>query len=72
LAEPTQKDPSIEAAIRGQFGMDRREAIKADQCQPPPMGCGSPVTAEFRDEDSKKEFAISGLCQRCQDSIWGS
>jgi hypothetical protein len=26
--------------------------------------------AEFRDEVSKKEFKISGLCQKCQDSVF--
>lgn len=26
---------------------------------------------EFRDELSRKEFAISGLCQDCQDDTFG-
>lgn len=26
---------------------------------------------EFRDELSRKEFEISGLCQTCQDDIFG-
>jgi len=26
---------------------------------------------EFRDELSRKEFEISGLCQSCQDDIFG-
>ena len=26
---------------------------------------------EFRDESSCKEFEISGLCQSCQDDIFG-
>lgn len=25
---------------------------------------------EFKDELSLREFHISGLCQKCQDSIW--
>lgn len=25
---------------------------------------------EFKDELSRKEFAISGLCQRCQNSVF--
>ncbi len=28
-------------------------------------------TMEFTDELSLKEFYISGLCQRCQDEIFG-
>ena len=27
--------------------------------------------SDFRDELSKKEYRISGLCQKCQDVIWG-
>ena len=26
---------------------------------------------EFRDELSRKEYRISGLCQKCQDEIFG-
>ena len=29
-------------------------------------------SAEFRDELSKREFKISGLCQKCQDEIFGT
>ena len=32
--------------------------------------CGNPI-GEFRDELSKREFEISGMCQNCQDSIFG-
>ena len=31
--------------------------------------CGKPV-GEFRDELSKKEFKISGMCQICQNSVF--
>ena len=35
--------------------------------------CSEPVKEEdFRDELSRKEFRISGLCQKCQDGIFGS
>ncbi len=34
--------------------------------------CGLPVfMEEFRNELSKKEFKISGLCQSCQDNFFG-
>lgn len=29
-------------------------------------------SSAFRDEVSKREFGISGLCQKCQDEIFGS
>lgn len=35
------------------------------------FGCGQPVT-EFRDDLSRTEFGISGLCQTCQDFMFGS
>jgi hypothetical protein len=35
--------------------------------------CGKLVNAVtgFRDELSRKEFRISGLCQACQDKVFG-
>jgi hypothetical protein len=34
--------------------------------------CNAPVNQdEFKDELSKKEFKISGLCQKCQDEVFG-
>lgn len=32
--------------------------------------CTQPV-GEFRDDLSRKEFSISGMCQKCQDSVFG-
>lgn len=32
--------------------------------------CGSPFL-EFRDKLSKEEYFISGMCQTCQDIIFG-
>ena len=34
--------------------------------------CGKPVfLGEFRDVLSLEEFQISGLCQKCQDEVFG-
>ena len=34
--------------------------------------CGADMkNPEFRDEPSMKEFTISGMCQKCQDSVFG-
>lgn len=49
----------------------RREAIGGNYCMPPPLGCGKKVTG-FRDELSAREYKISGLCQKCQDEMFGS
>ena len=32
--------------------------------------CKKPIT-KFKDKTSKKEYLISGLCQECQDEIFG-
>ena len=32
--------------------------------------CGKPV-GKFKDKISKKEYSISGMCQKCQDSVFG-
>lgn len=42
------------------------EDIAAGNCPT----CGKPV-GKFKDELSKKEFGISGMCQACQDSVFG-
>lgn len=35
--------------------------------------CGEEINVkDFRDELSKKEYEISGVCQKCQDAIWGN
>lgn len=34
--------------------------------------CGQPVRPEeFRDSKSRKEYGISGMCQECQDEVFG-
>jgi hypothetical protein len=48
-------------------GIDRDGSIKNKIC---PF-CNKPV-GEFRDELSRKENSISGLCQNCQDGVFGS
>lgn len=45
---------------------EAREAVLKGKCPT----CGKEV-GEFRDALSKKEFGISGMCQECQDSVFG-
>lgn len=70
MAIPTKKTEEIEGAIKSISGHDRRPSIRANVCIPAPIGCGGPAD-KFRDELSRKEYTISGLCQKCQDSIFG-
>lgn len=44
-------------------------ALNAGRCPT----CQSGISEEdFRDELSKREFGISGMCQSCQDSVFGA
>lgn len=68
--QPSQKSESIDEDIQTLFGHDRRAVIKSDICVPAPIGCGGAAGA-FRDAISRKEYRISGLCQNCQDRLFG-
>lgn len=63
--EPSSKSPEMEAILEKFFG--RTTAIKSDTC----VSCGKPAE-QFRDAISKKEYTISGLCQKCQDGVFGN
>jgi len=66
----TNKAPEIEAFLSTLINspLTREETIEQGICS----GCGSDVLdTSFRDELSFKEFTISGLCQKCQDDIFG-
>jgi hypothetical protein len=67
--EPTRKNPQIEQFLEANFG--RTSSITSGVCIPPPVGCGKKIEG-FRDEISEREYRISGLCQDCQDSVFGS
>jgi hypothetical protein len=49
------------------FGRSSTIAILNGQC----VKCGE-FNLEFSDELSRREHGISGLCQCCQDSIFGT
>ena len=65
--EPSKKHVGIENFINSinPSGHKRVESIVEDIC----AWCGQKVK-EFKDELSKEEFAISGLCQDCQDDVF--
>ena len=63
--EPTPKAPAIDEFITAVLGVSRREVINRNKC----VACRYP-DLYFRDEVSKKEYRICGLCQRCQDRIY--
>ena len=69
MAKPSEKSPEIDLFLTSISG--RSFAIRADICIAPPFGCGGEAN-EFRDEISKREYTISGMCQKCQDKVFGS
>jgi len=69
MAEPTKKAPAIEGFLEGMAG--RTTAIRGNRCVRSPFGCGGPAN-EFRDSLSVREYQISGLCQACQDRVFGA
>jgi|TARA_R110000751_G_scaffold71396_5_gene144486 hypothetical protein len=68
--KPTQKKPHIDAALNTISGDNRVEAVEANRCIKPPIGCGL-AGGDFKDAISLREYTISGLCQGCQDRIYG-
>lgn len=68
---PSEKSPEMESLLHALFGFDRRDSIGTDTCVPEPIGCGGEAV-DFRNDVSRKEFTISGLCQNCQDKIFGT
>lgn len=66
MAEPSIKHPDIDEIITETFGIDRIKSIRSDKC----ATCGKD-TKEFRNEISRREYTISGMCQECQDSVFG-
>ena len=67
--EPTKKAPAIELLLSGLTRKPRTLTIRGGGC----MTCGKTgiVAESFRDDLSKKEYSISGMCQSCQDDIFG-
>ena len=66
MVEATKKDPSIDDMLTSVFGIDRVGSISDNKC----VSCKKDA-AEFTDALSQKEYSISGLCQSCQDQVFG-
>ena len=68
--EPTNKSNPINSMLSSIFGQDRVQTITEGYC----MTCEKTgiIATSFRDDISRKEYAISGLCQSCQDDVFGT
>ena len=63
--KPTKKSRRIEVFLDSLF--DRTESITNNSCV---VKETHKVNLKFRDDISKDEYRISGLCQTCQDEIF--
>jgi len=62
----SERNPILEQMLEKVFP-NERENVR--QCKCP--FCGEPINMDdFKDETSRKEFEISGICQKCQDEMW--
>tara|TARA_R100000951_G_scaffold95435_2_gene84473 strand:- start:834 stop:1223 length:390 start_codon:yes stop_codon:yes gene_type:complete len=66
--QPSQKAEGVDDQITNLTGIDRKKSITNKVC---PFCQTDVVLENFKDEASMKEFHISGLCQPCQDKVFG-
>lgn len=67
--QPTNKSEGIEHLITQFTGKDRVATITAGGC----MTCDEVNAVDtLRDELSKREYRISGMCQKCQAEVFGT
>lgn len=64
MTEPAKKSDGIEKFLEIIAG--RTTAIRSDKC----VSCGKDAI-EFKNDLSRAEYRISGLCQKCQDEVFG-
>ena len=64
--QATPKAPFLDALLDSLTGVSRVAAVAEGFC----VMCSGDAE-DFRDSLSKKEYTISGMCQECQDSIFG-
>ena len=66
--EPTYKAPQIDALLSEIIfnGKDRATCVREGTCVTCDEAQGL-IATSFRDDVSRKEYQISGMCQSCQD-----
>lgn len=69
MAKPSGKSAAMNEFLNKLTGDNREQAIIRRRCLLPPIGCGGDAEV-FRDDLSIREYEISGLCQKCQDSVF--
>jgi len=62
--QPAPKNKEVKQFLDDTLG--RTEKIKSSLC----VTC-SATEVRFRNEISRKEYTLSGMCQKCQDDFFG-
>jgi len=65
MVKATVKSAQIEDLILTVMGKHRPTVIRENRC----MTCEGEAT-EFKNDISRKEYTISGMCQKCQDKVF--
>ena len=65
VVEPVERHPELEAFLEALNGISPKQAVQAGIC----AVCKEEAN-KFTDELSVTEYAISGLCQKCQDEVF--
>lgn len=65
--KPADKHPGIRKFQNDILDTNVEENIEMDICS----SCGQ-AAVNFKNDISRREFAISGLCQACQDEVFDS
>ena len=65
VVEPVERPPELEGFLEALNGISPKQAIQAGIC----AVCKEEAN-KFTDELSVREYAISGLCQKCQDEVF--
>jgi len=66
MQEPSHKAPAIDLLLSRLTGKSREQQLAAGLC----MTCSGDAKV-FTDDLSRREYTISGMCQRCQDGVFG-
>lgn len=61
-----ERNPKLQEFIDGIAGRKQSDCAARGIC----VTCGGGITG-FRNEISRREYQISGMCQECQDSVFG-
>ena len=66
MSKSTEMEVFLDEVSEMLFGNSRSAAIDAGFC----VMCSGDAK-EFRNAQSRREFQISGMCQKCQDDLFG-